>query len=114
MLLLLLTLSKVTQVQLLAFFWEFFSRGGKIYCYANFYCYAIVFGPNFREGQEFSGGANCLGGAPPPGGRKPDCLNLIPDGHKEVINGYFEIFDNFPACQKTCFDSFVKILLRRC
>ena len=40
---------------MLAFFLEFFSGGGKIYCYANFFCYAIVFGPNFR-GETASGG----------------------------------------------------------
>ena len=51
---------------ILAFFQEFFFRGVKIYCYANFFCYAIVFGPNFREGQKFSGGRPL-----PPCGRKP-------------------------------------------
>ena len=43
---------------------NFFSGGGKIYCYANFYCYSIVFGPNFREGRKFSGrGESFQGGA---------------------------------------------------
>ena len=42
---------------LLAFFQEFFSGGGKIYCYANFICYAnfsIIFGSNFRRAIKLS------------------------------------------------------------
>ena len=61
----------------LAFFWDFFRGGGKIYCYANFFCYVIVFGPKFREGQKFSGGKTASGGRPlpPPCGRKPAAID---------------------------------------
>ena len=43
-----------------------FSRGDKIYCYANFFCYAnfsIVFGPNFGGGV--SEGGKLPQGQPP-------------------------------------------------
>ena len=51
----------------LAFFKNFFSRGGQI-CFANFYCHAnfsIAFGANFRRGQKSLRGENCLRGASP-------------------------------------------------
>ena len=58
----------------LAFFQEFFSGGGKIYCYVNFFVMLIslLFSDQISGGK-VSEGANCLRGAPPaPCGRKPD------------------------------------------
>ena len=74
----------------LAFFQEFFQRGGKIYCYANFFCYAnfsIVFRPNFGErGQKSLREGGKLPQQDAPCGKRPANCHYVGDFTNSFVN----------------------------